>query len=152
MAYPPTSENERPMADLNTTPLIDVMLVLLVMFIITVPVASHSVDIDLPQPCGAECDPAVKPNAIKNKIVLDDGNRIFWNGTVVTHPQMIALLVETTEMSIEPELQFEPAANASYDLAAKTLNAIKSTGVTKFGFVGNERYGQFASHADNSAS
>ncbi|MDN3647035.1 biopolymer transporter ExbD [Pontixanthobacter aestiaquae] len=140
----------QPMGDLNTTPLIDVMLVLLVMFIITIPVATHSIEVDLPLPCGTDCPDLPTPDAVKNKIVLDDQNQILWNGTAVTEQQMAALLIQTTQMDVEPELQFEPTANASYALAARTLDTIKSVGVSKFGFVGNERYRQFASAEEDS--
>ncbi|WP_209349199.1 biopolymer transporter ExbD [Pontixanthobacter sp. CEM42] len=138
----------QPMGDLNTTPLIDVMLVLLVMFIITIPVATHSIEVDLPVPCGTECPDIPKPDAVKNKIVLNDQNQILWNGTAVTEQQMAALLIQTTQMDVEPELQFEPTANASYALAAQTLNTIKSVGVSKFGFVGNERYRRFTAASE----
>ena len=131
-----------PMMDMNMTPLIDVLLVLLIMFIITIPVATHSVDIDLPQGNPPPQDIVVDP--LKNKLVLTQADQILWNGTPVDSGQLVTLLAETTRMSVEPELQFEPEALASYDIAAKVLQIIKSSGVTKFGFVGNERYRSFA--------
>jgi biopolymer transport protein ExbD len=131
-----------PMMDMNMTPLIDVLLVLLIMFIITIPVATHSVDIDLPQGNPPPQDIVVDP--VKNKLVLTQADQILWNGTPVDSGQLVTLLAETTRMSVEPELQFEPEALASYDIAAKVLQIIKSSGVTKFGFVGNERYRSFA--------
>ena len=131
-----------PMMDMNMTPLIDVLLVLLIMFIITIPVATHSVDIDVPQGNPPPQDIVVDP--VKNKLVLTQADQILWNGTPVDSGQLVTLLAETTRMSVEPELQFEPEALASYDIAAKVLQIIKSSGVTKFGFVGNERYRSFA--------
>jgi len=130
-----------PMMDMNMTPLIDVLLVLLIMFIITIPVATHSVDIDLPQGNPPPQDIVVDP--VKNKLVLSQADQILWNGTPVDSGQLVTLLAETTRMSVEPELQFEPEALASYDITAKVLQIIKSSGVTKFGFVGNERYRVF---------
>ena len=135
-----------PMIDMNMTPLIDVLLVLLIMFIITIPVATHSVDIDLPQgnppPTDIEIDP------IKNKLVLTATDQILWNAEVINQGQLVTLLQETQAMAVEPELQFEPEANASYDLSAKVLQVIKGSGVTKFGFVGNEKYRVFGSGSE----
>lgn len=127
------------MAEMNTTPLIDVMLVLLIMFVITIPVATHSVDIDLPGDC-ADCPPT---DPVRNKIVVDASDTILWNGEPVREGQLAALLRQTTQLPIEPELQFEPEAFASYETSARTMNVIKTSGVTKFGFVGNERYRNF---------
>ncbi|GAB4478857.1 ExbD/TolR family protein [Erythrobacter tepidarius] len=130
-----------PMMDMNMTPLIDVLLVLLIMFIITIPVATHSVDIDLPQGNPPPQDIVVDP--VKNKLILTQTDQILWNGTPVDSGQLVTLLSETTRMAVEPELQFEPEPLASYDISAKVLQIIKSSGVTKFGFVGNEKYRQF---------
>ena len=130
-----------PMIDMNMTPLIDVLLVLLIMFIITIPVATHSVDIDLPQPNPTPPDVIVEP--IKNKLVLTAADQILWNGNAIDQGQLRTLLDESTRMAVEPELQFEPEALASYDLTAKVLQIIKASGVTKFGFVGNEQYRVF---------
>jgi biopolymer transport protein ExbD len=130
-----------PMMDMNMTPLIDVLLVLLIMFIITIPVATHSVDIDLPQGNPPPQDIVVDP--VKNKLVLTQADQILWNGTPVDSGQLVTLLSETTRMAVEPELQFEPEPLASYDISAKVLQIIKTSGVTKFGFVGNEKYRAF---------
>ena len=132
-----------PMIDMNMTPLIDVLLVLLIMFIITIPVATHSVDIDLPQGDPPPQDIIIDP--IKNKLVLTQDDQILWNAEVISAGQLRTLLAETTAMAVEPELQFEPEANASYDLSARVLQTIKGSGVTKFGFVGNEKYRVFSS-------
>lgn len=131
-----------PMIDMNMTPLIDVLLVLLIMFIITIPVATHSVDIDLPQPDDSNSPPPpVDP--VKNKLVLTQDGQILWNASPITQGQLVANLQESLTYSVEPELQFEPEALASYDLSAKVLQIIKRSGVTKFGFVGNEKYRVF---------
>ena len=130
-----------PMIDMNMTPLIDVLLVLLIMFIITIPVATHSVDIDLPSGETPPSDVILDP--VKNKLVLTGENQILWNGETITQGQLRTLLAESTQMAVEPELQFEPEALASYDLSAKVLQVIKASGVTKFGFVGNEKYRVF---------
>ena len=142
MAMSGGKDDGSPMMEMNTTPLIDVMLVLLIMFIITIPVATHSVDIDLPQP-----DPYPPPidqvDPIKNKIVLTQTGEILWNGDAINDGQLVRNLEETKAFEVEPELQFEPEPLASYDLSAKVLNIIKASGVSKFGFVGNEKYRTF---------
>jgi biopolymer transport protein ExbD len=141
MAMSGGKDDGSPMMEMNMTPLIDVLLVLLIMFIITIPVATHSVDIDLPV-----ANPNPPPNQvdpIKNKIVLTPQNEILWNGDPISQGTLVAHLQESLTFSVEPELQFEPEPQASYDLSAKVLNIIKTSGVTKFGFVGNEKYRVF---------
>ena len=130
-----------PMLDMNMTPLIDVLLVLLIMFIITIPIATHSVDIDLPQGNPPPSDVDIDP--VKNKLVISAEDRLLWNAEEITPNQLVTLLQETTGMMPEPELQFEPDQLASYDRSAKVLQIIKTSGVTKFGFVGNEKYRVF---------
>ena len=137
MAMSGGHDDGQPMMEMNTTPLIDVMLVLLIMLIFTLPVATHSIDIDLPTPSNV---PTENIDPIKNKIVLTPNNEILWNGMAITDNQLVANLSETLRFAVEPELQFEPESEASYDLSAKVLNIIKQSGVTKFGFVGNEKY------------
>ncbi|MGV3553693.1 MAG: ExbD/TolR family protein [Croceibacterium sp.] len=140
MAMSGGRDDGSPMMEMNMTPLIDVLLVLLIVFIMSIPVATHSVDIDLPTPSDA---PAPEVDPIKNKVVLTPTNEILWNGEPIDQGQLVANLQTSLAMAVEPELQFEPEAQASYDLAAKVLNIIKGSGVTKFGFVGNEKYRVF---------
>lgn len=141
MAMSGGKDDGAPMMDMNMTPLIDVLLVLLIMFIITIPVATHSVDIDLPQP--NPNPPPVDVEPIKNKLVITAQDQLLWNGTPITDGDLVNLLTQSLNMNPEPELQYEPESMASYDKSAKTLEIIKASGVTKFGFVGNERYRQF---------
>lgn len=142
MAMSGGKDDGAPMMDINTTPLIDVMLVLLIMFIITIPIATHSVDIDLPQSNTPPPPDMVKP--VKNKLTLTRDAKIMWNDQEITDGQLVALLKESLTLPVEPELQFEPDADAPYDLAAKVMNVIKASKVTKFGFVGNEQYAYFS--------
>jgi biopolymer transport protein ExbD len=136
------SDDGEPMMEMNTTPLIDVMLVLLIMFIITIPVATHSIDIDLPTPTPpTDAPPPVDP--VKNKVSITPDNKILWNGTAIDGNALMSNLQESLTYKVEPELQFQPDAQASYDLSAKVLNIIKGSHVTKFGFVGNEQYSEF---------
>ncbi len=146
MAMSGGKDDGAPMMEMNTTPLIDVMLVLLIMFIITIPVATHAVNIDLPSSATPPNPNMVKPD--KNKVVLSADAKILWNGTEVSQNQLVALLQQTLRLPTEPELQFQPDQQAPYDLAAHVLNIIKISGVTKFGFVGNEQYVNFSKAAD----
>lgn len=142
MAISGGKDDGSPMMEINTTPLIDVMLVLLIMFIITIPVATHAVNIDLPVATPPDTPPPpVDP--IKNKVVLTAENDILWNGEKITQGTLVNLLQESLTYEVEPELQFQPEPNASYDLSARVLNLIKASQVTKFGFVGNEQYASF---------
>ena len=143
MAMSGGKDDGAPMMEMNMTPLIDVLLVLLIMFIITIPVATHSVDIDLPAPSDVPQDITVEPD--KNKLVLTATDEILWNGNSIDQGQLRTLLDQSRAMAVEPELQFEPEPLASYDLSAKVLQLIKASGVSKFGFVGNERYRTFGS-------
>ena len=132
-----------PMMEMNTTPLIDVMLVLLIMLMITIPPVSHAVNIDLPVQDPNQPPPEEFIDPVVNKIVIMPNNEIQWNGTPSSLDQIEQYLVQTKSMNPEPELQFQPDAQAPYDTSAKVLNIIKGSGVTKFGFVGNERYATF---------
>ena len=137
MARVPTA----PIGEINATPLIDVLLVLLVMMIITIPAATHSLDVDVPQ-CGRDCrTPPLDP--LRNRLAIDAADRLLWNGAQVSAAELSAALVATRALPVEPELQFAPDSSASYAAAARTLQTIKASGVTKFGFVDNERYRGF---------
>ena len=140
MAMSGGRDDGQPMMEMNTTPLIDVMLVLLILIIMTIPMQNHSVDIDLPAPA-PPTNQIINP--VKNKIVLTPANQILWNGTAISQGQLVGNLQATKALNPEPELQFEPDPQAAYDLAAKTVHIIKVSGVTKFGFVGNEKYRVF---------
>ncbi len=142
MAMSGGGDDGEPMMDMNMTPLIDVLLVLLIMFIITIPVATHAINIDLPSPTNNPDTPDVDP--IKNKIVLTPDGQILWNAEPISQGELVGNLQQSLTFAVEPELQFEPEANAGYDLSAKVLNIIKASGVTKFGFVGNEKYRSFS--------
>jgi len=146
MAMSGGKDDGSPMMDMNTTPLIDVMLVLLIMFIITIPVATHAVNIDLPSPNPPPSDIKVEP--IKNKLVITNADAILWNGGEINTGQLVALLQQSMQMKPEPELQYQPEQGASYQTSVQVLNIIKGSGVTKFGFVGNEMYSEFTKAAN----
>jgi len=133
-------DDGQPMMEMNTTPLIDVMLVLLIMLIMTLPPVTNSVNIDLPTPSTV---PTNNVEPVKNKIVLTNDDKILWNDLAINDNQLVANLQQTLTFAVEPELQFEPEPDASYNLSSQVLNIIKGSGVTKFGFVGNEKYRVF---------
>ncbi|GMM61570.1 ExbD/TolR family protein [Novosphingobium pituita] len=141
MAMSGGKDDGSPMMEMNTTPLIDVMLVLLIMFIITIPVATHSVNVNLPQASPPTNNPVVDP--VKNKLILTQDNQVLWNGSPVTDGNLVSLLQATKAMSPEPELQFQPDGASSYERANQLLKIITESKVTKFGFVGNEGYATF---------
>ena len=140
MALALNVRDSAPMMDLNTTPLIDVMLVLLVMFIVTIPPQTHAVKLDLPT---NRCDGCPRPNATRNTIVITPAGAILWNGTPVSKPQLGWELATTANMSPQPELHLQPDPAARYETVDEVLAMTKRAGVTNMGFVGNERYAAF---------
>ena len=142
MAMQTTSNNSEgePMMEINTTPLIDVMLVLIIMLIITIPIQSHAVKLDLPQgdsPAEQIIDP------VKNKIVVTQAGQVLWNGGAVNLTQLRQYLDITQQMNPVPELHLQPEPNARYELVDQVLVVTKQANVSKMGFVGNEAYSQF---------
>ncbi|MCW3798730.1 biopolymer transporter ExbD [Sphingomonas sp. BN140010] len=137
-----TSNNTdgEPMMEMNTTPLIDVMLVLIIMLIITIPPQTHAVKLDLPQNSNST-PPPIDP--IKNKIVVTANGSTLWNGTPVNLVQLRQYLDQTQQMNPEPELHLQPEPNARYETVDEVLVVTKQAKVSKMGFVGNEAYGNF---------
>ena len=138
MAMSGGKDDGSPMMEMNTTPLIDVMLVLLIMFIITIPIQNHAVKLDLPQPNPNDAPPPVDP--IKNKIVVTQAGGILWNGLPVNLVQLRQYLDVSQQMNPVPELHLQPEPNARYETVSQVLVTTKQAGVTKMGFVGNEQY------------
>ena len=143
MSMQTTGDNTagEPMLDINVTPLIDVMLVLLIMFIITLPVQTHAVKLDLPQDTTNEPPPPILPT--KNKVVITAQNQILWNGSPVPPEQLRLYLDATQQMDPIPELHLQPEPNARYELVDQVLAITKRAHVEKMGFVGNEAYATF---------
>ena len=135
------SAEGEPMMDINTTPLIDVMLVLLIMFIITIPIQTHAVKLDLPQNAENQPPPPIDP--VKNKITIDPAGTIFWNASPVDRVTLRQYLDLTKNMNPEPELHLQPDAQARYYIVDDVLAITKRAQITKMGFVGNEAYGAF---------
>jgi biopolymer transport protein ExbD len=142
MAMQTTGSNAegQPMMEMNTTPLIDVMLVLLIMLIVTIPPQTHAVKLDLPQNTNAP-PPPVEPT--KNVLVITQAGQVLWNGTPVTLTQLRQYLDVSQQMNPVPELHLQPEPNARYELVDEVLAVTKRAKVTKMGFVGNEAYSSF---------
>ncbi len=140
MSMQTTSDNVsgEPMIEMNMTPLIDVLLVLIIMFIITIPVQSHAVKLDLPVNQPNQLPPPVDP--IKNRVVITQGGAVLWNETPVSLPQLRQYLDVSQQMNPIPELHLQPEPEASYGLVDEVLAVTKRARVEKMGFVGNEAY------------
>jgi biopolymer transport protein ExbD len=140
MSMQTTSDNAdgEPMMDINTTPLIDVMLVLLIMFIITIPIQTHAVKLDLPVNQPNQPPPPIDP--VKNVLSINAQDQVMWNGTPVSMEQLRQYLDVTQQMNPVPELHLQPDATARYEVVDEVLAVTKRAHVQKMGFVGNEYY------------
>jgi biopolymer transport protein ExbD len=134
-------DSDEPMMDINTTPLIDVMLVLLIMFIITIPIQTHAVKIDLPVNDPNSPPPVVDPQ--RNKIAIEANGAVLWNGAPVDLLRLRQYLDATTTIRPTPELHIQPHPEARYETVDEVLAVIKRAQITSMGFVGNEQYSSF---------
>lgn len=127
------------MVDINTTPLIDVMLVLLIMFIITIPIQTHAVKLDLPS---NQTPPNVQQqiDPVINRIGIDFLNSIYWNDQEVDLATLRTYLDAAAKMDPQPEIHLKPEALARYEVVNRVMAQAQLSGVTKIGFVGNEAY------------
>ena len=139
MSMQTASDNSsgEPMMEINTTPLIDVMLVLLIMFIITIPIQTHAVKLDLPANNQNNPPPI---NTVKNILSVNAQDQVLWNGQPVTMTQLRQYLDTTQQMNPIPELHLQPDATARYEVVDQVLAVTKQAHVQKMGFVGNEYY------------
>jgi biopolymer transport protein ExbD len=129
--------DDEPMMDINTTPLIDIMLVLLIMFIITIPVMTHAVKLDMPQ---ASNNPSTTEPVVINLEIDFDGT-ILWNGATVSDiNQLDGYFRREAKIEPQPELHIRPNKRADYDTVARVLAAAQRNGMKKIGFVGNEQF------------
>lgn len=138
MAMSGGSEDGEPMMDMNMTPLIDVLLVLLIMFIITIPIQTHAVKVDLPVNDPNAIKPPVDPQ--KNKITIDAAGVVAWNGAPVDEVTLRQYLDTSAGLKPEPELHFQPDPQSKYEVVDRTLAVIKRSSISKLGFIGNEQY------------
>ncbi len=126
-----------PMMEINTTPLIDVMLVLLIMFIITLPVMTHAVKLDMPRPTNAP-PPTEQIDPINLEIDFDGS--LIWNGTQVDINALESYFQTEAAKQPQPELHVRPNRRANYDTVAKVLAIAQRNGMQRIGFVGNEEF------------
>jgi biopolymer transport protein ExbD len=125
------------MMEMNTTPLIDVLLVLLVMFIITIPVMTHAVKLDMPRATNAPS--LAQPIIIQLEIDFD--GTVLWNGTPVPDFNTLdAYFRREAEADPQPELHIRPSKRANYDVVARVLASAQRNGMRKIGLVGNEQF------------
>jgi biopolymer transport protein ExbD len=138
MSVGPASGEGDPMVEMNTTPLIDVMLVLLVMLIVTIPVQKQAVKLDMPRPNNSK--PTAPPVVVELEVDFD--GTIMWNGNVVPDDgvTMLRYFASVAATNPQPEIHLRPNRLAKYDTVAKILANAQRIGVKRIGFVGNEQF------------
>jgi len=125
------------MMDINTTPLIDVMLVLLVMLIITIPIQLHSVNLNMP--IGNPPPPLVLPEVVK--IDIDPSSVVYWNGLpLADRAALEENFKAAAAQAVQPELHLRPDKNAKYAIVAGVMASAQRLGLTKIGIVGSEQF------------
>ncbi|MCS6996932.1 MAG: biopolymer transporter ExbD [Casimicrobiaceae bacterium] len=126
-----------PMVEMNTTPLIDVMLVLLIMLIVTIPVQLHSINMNMPPPNVVK--PPVEPEVIK--IDIDAQSRIYWNGELLAdRDTLVARLSAASKKEVQPEVHIRPDKNANYGVVAFVMASSQRLGLVKMGILGHEQF------------
>ena len=128
-----------PMCDINTTPLIDVLLVLLVTLIITLPIMTHAVKLDLPQNQNPP-PPTAQPEVIELEIDFD--GTVVWNGTPVTMQQLDGYFATESQKQPQPEIHLSPDGMAKYDVVARVLASAQRNRMTKIGFVNTSQFAE----------
>lgn len=127
-----------PVPDINTTPLIDVMLVLLVMLIITIPVQLHSVNLNLPIAPPKEAPPT-PPEVVR--LDIDANSTVLWNGEPIAGEAALReRLAAAGAQAMQPEVHVRPQPGAKYDRFAAVMTAAHQAGLTKLGVVGSEQF------------
>ena len=133
-----TAKRPAPMGQMNVTPFIDVLLVLLIMIIMAVPIKEHVTKVDLPVAACSAC-------TIRdiNTVAIQSDDTILWNAVAVSPEQLRLQIEKATLKKPEATLRFAPDALASYDRSAQTIALINESGAKTFAFVGNERHRDF---------
>lgn len=123
--------------DINTTPLIDVMLVLLIMLIITIPVQLHSINLDMPT--GSPPPVTKKPNIVR--IDIDARNALRWNDKTLTDRAELEVLLQiASQQQPQPEIHIKPNSKSKYETVAGVLASAQRNGLSKLGIVGSEQF------------
>jgi biopolymer transport protein ExbD len=129
-----------PMMEINMTPLIDVMLVLLTLLIITLPIQTHAVKLDMPRPNPNPTTPLIE--IPKVRLTIDFDGTILWNGSPVDRATLDSYFQDASQQDPQPEIHLEPNKLAKYDIVAKVLADAQRIGVKKIGFTGLDQYMQ----------
>jgi biopolymer transport protein ExbD len=130
----PTDE---PMMDINTTPLIDVMLVLLIMLIITIPIQLHAVNLNMPNGNPPPSD--IKPEVLR--VDIDERSTVLWNGEAVADIAEVERRFEqVAAQPVQPEVHLRPDKQARYDVVAGVMASAQRSGLTKLGIMGSEQF------------
>ncbi len=126
-----------PMMEMNTTPLIDVMLVLIIMLIVTLPVMTHAVKLDMPRPDNAP--PPVQPEMVTIRIDYD--GTILWNDAAVPNLATLERYFKVEAQKVpQPQVAIRPDARARYDAVAQVLASAQRNRIEKMGLIGNEQF------------
>lgn len=131
MAMGSLSDDDDFNPEINTTPLVDVMLVLLIIFIMTIPVMNHAVKLDLPRA-------ANQPNEVKPQTVnvsIDAAGQVYWNNEVLDETQLASRVADAAKVTPQPELHLRAERTTPYEKVAQVMAAAQSGGLTKMGFV-----------------
>jgi biopolymer transport protein ExbD len=131
MAFGTQDDTDEVMHEINMTPLVDVMLVLLIIFIITVPVMKHAVNIDLPR--AANQAQVTRPET--NRLSVDASGQYFWNQAAVTDAQLVAALSDAARREPQPDLHIRGDRAVRYERVAQAMAAAQRAGVRKIGFI-----------------
>lgn len=129
--------SDEPMMDINTTPLIDVMLVLLIMLIITIPIQLHSVNLNMPNGNPPPSD--IKPEVLR--VDIDERSTVLWNGEAVAELAEVERRFEqVAAQPVQPEVHLRPDRHARYNVVAGVMASAQRSGVTKLGIMGSEQF------------
>ncbi len=133
-------EKQGVMCDINTTPLIDVMLVLLVTLIMSLPIQTHAVKLDMPPPILNQPPPEILPEVINLDIDFDDS--IYWNGNKVDLTQLDGFFISERTKDPQPEIHLRPDKRSHYDTTAKVLASAQRNQMLKIGFVNTTEFAE----------